>query len=120
MPPDVELNLTLILFLPWLLILGWLYAAFPRTPKDRARRLFDVTALLLALGAFIASVYWSFLNADPYYGRMWKHILATAVSYGVFLGVLGVAFAVRGYWLSRRSPTRSRHGRQPTSALRTP
>lgn len=101
MNPTVELNLTLILFLPWFLILGWVYVAFPKAPRNRARKAFDAIALFAASAAFMASVYWSFLHADPYYGRMWKQILATALSYGVFLGVLGLAFVVRSYWLTR-------------------
>ena len=101
MNPTVELNLTLILFLPWLLILGWVYAVYPKSHRGRARRVFDAITLAASLAAFLASVYWSFIHADPFYGRMWKQILATALSYGVFLAVLGAAFAIRTYWFAR-------------------
>ena len=97
----VELNLALILFLPWFAILGVLFWLFPRQPRGRARALFDVAALLLSTLAFIASVWWAFDHADPAYGRMWKQVLATALGYAVFLAALSVAFVVRMRWLRR-------------------
>ena len=43
-------DLALILFLPWIAILGVLYWFYPRSlEKTAARRRFDVTALALAL-----------------------------------------------------------------------
>lgn len=101
MSPAVELNLALILFLPWFAILGVLYWMFPRQPRHTARRLFDTIALLLALTAFVLSIYWSHDHADPAFGKMWQQILATALGYGVFLAVLTVAFFVRRRWLKR-------------------
>lgn len=103
MSPLVELNLALILFLPWFAILGALYWMFPRRPRTAARKLFDGIALLLAFTAFLLSLYWSHANADPVYGKMWQQILATAVGYGVFLAVLVVAFLIRRRWLLPRS-----------------
>lgn len=102
MSPTVELNLALILFLPWFAILGALFWLFPRQPRHAARKLFDTVALLLAGTAFLLSIYWSHDNADPTYGRMWQQILATALGYGVFLGVLTAAFLVRRVWLRRK------------------
>jgi hypothetical protein len=102
MSPAVELNLTLLLFLPWFLILGVLFWCFPRKPWHAARVVFDIVALLLALGAFLASVHWSFANADPSFGKMWQQILATALGYAVFLGVIAVAFVLRWRWLRRQ------------------
>ena len=55
MNPLVELNLTLILFLPWFLILVGLFWVYPRQPRGLWRRLYDVAAVLLSLGAFVAS-----------------------------------------------------------------
>ena len=101
MSPAIELNLALILFLPWFVILGALYWWLPRTPRPRARVVFDLVALALAAGAFTLSVHWAHGYADLQYGGMWKQILATAVGYGVFLGVLAVAFYVRRAWLRR-------------------
>ncbi|MDH5823047.1 hypothetical protein QFW77_08600 [Luteimonas sp. RD2P54] len=102
MNPLVELNLALVLFLPWFLILGVLFWHYPRQPRGTARRLFDGAALLLAVAAFLASVYWAHDSADPAYGRMWRQVLATAVGYGVYLAVMTVAFLVRARWLRRR------------------
>jgi len=101
MNPLVELNLTLILFLPWFLILAVLFWMLPRKPRPLARVVFDLAALALSLGAFWYSMRWSVHSADAGYGKLWPQILATAVSYGVFLGVLGSAFALRAWWLRR-------------------
>ena len=97
----VELNLALILFLPWFLILGVLYWVYPRQPRHVARVLFDIAALLLSVVAFVWSIHWSHANADAQYGRMWPQVLATALGYGVWLGVMTLAFFVRRGWLRR-------------------
>lgn len=102
MNPLIELNLALILFLPWFLILGVLFWLFPREPRNGARRAFDVVALLLALGAFVLSVHWAHAGADPAYGHMWRQVLATAVGYGVFLAVMAFAFFLRRALLRMR------------------
>lgn len=102
MNPLVETNLTLILFLPWFLILSALFWFYPRQPRGVARRLYDVGALLVALGLFVASLYWSHAIADPAHGRMWRQILATALGYGVFLGAMLVAFGLRALLFRRR------------------
>jgi len=101
MNPLIELNLTLILFLPWFLILAVLFWLFPRRPRPALRVLFDLGALALAVAAFLYSVHWSMHSADPGYGKLWPQILATAVSYAVFLAVLGAAFALRAWWFRR-------------------
>lgn len=102
MNPLVELNLTLILFLPWFLILVTLFSLFPRTPRGWRRRLYDVVSVALAVAAFLWSVYWSYHHADPSAGRIWRQVLPTAVGYGVFLGVMVVAFFARGPLLRPR------------------
>jgi len=102
MNPLVEVNLTLILFLPWFAILATLYWLFPRQPRNAARVLYDIVTLVLSVAAFLWSVYWSLDNADTAYGRLWPQILATALGYGVFLAALGVAFAVRHLLFKRR------------------
>ena len=101
MNPQVELNLGLILFLPWFLILGVLFWLFPRQPRHWLRRLFDLASLALAAVAFMASLYWAQDYADPAHGQMWRQVLATSIGYGVFLGVLTAAVIVR-WWLWRR------------------
>ena len=99
MNPLVELNLALILFLPWFTILAVLFWKFPRAPRGWARTLFDSTSLLLAVVAAAVGMYWSMANADPTFGHMWQQVLATSVSYGLFLLVVTVALLVRGRWL---------------------
>lgn len=97
----IEYNLTLILFLPWFAILGTLFWCYPRQPCNAARRVFDAVSLLAALVAFLASIYWSYDNADLSYGKLWPQILATALGYGVWLTVMTVAFVVRRGWLRK-------------------
>lgn len=95
MNPLVELNLALLLFLPWFLVLGVLFCMFPRTPRGAARRVYDLVSLVVSVAAFVASIHWAQSDADVSHGHMWGQILATAVGYGVFLAVLGTAFALR-------------------------
>lgn len=95
----VELNLALILFAPWFLILGTLFWIYPQAPRTSARRAFDSGSLLLALLASVLAMRWGFRNADPLWGAMWKQVLATALCYGVFLSVLVIAVKLRGRWL---------------------
>lgn len=101
MSPLVTLNLPLILFLPWLLILGVLYWLYPRQPRDGRRRFFDALALAASLAAFVSTMVWAQGYADPYWGGLWKQILATSVAYGAFLLVLALAFWLRRRWLAR-------------------
>lgn len=95
MSPLVEVNLTLILFLPWFLILATLFWVYPRQPRGFARRLYDLGAILASLAVFVASLYWMHDIADPAHGRMWRQILATAVGYGVFLAAMLLAVVLR-------------------------
>ena len=106
MNPAVELNLALILFIPWFAILAVLFWYFPRQPRTGARKAFDAISLALATAAAFAGMHWSMLNADPSHGAMWKQVLATSVSYGLFLAVMTVALVVRWRWL-RRTPAAS-------------
>ena len=103
MNPLVELNLALILFLPWFTILAVLFWKFPRAPRGWTRTLFDSASLLLALVAAAAGMYWSMANADPTFGPMWQQVLATSGSYGLFLLVVTVALVVRWRWLRGRT-----------------
>jgi hypothetical protein len=96
-----ELNLALILFLPWFLILGVLYWVYPRQPRHAARVLFDLAALALSTAAFVWCIHWSQDIADRSHGRMWPQILATSLGYGVFLAAMTTAFFVRRAWLRR-------------------
>lgn len=97
MSPTIQINLALILFLPWYLILAWVYWAYPRQPRTATRRMFDLASLAATVAASAASMHWSFLMgaADTSTGPIWRQVLATSVSYGVFLAVLTAAFFVR-------------------------
>lgn len=95
MNPVVEFNLALILFLPWFVVLAVLYWIFPRQPRHLARRLFDLVALALAVALAAWGMWWSMDNADPTAGAIWKQVLATSVSYGLFLGVMTAAIFLR-------------------------
>ena len=101
MNPQVELNLALILFLPWFSILAVLFWVYPRAPRTFVRKLFDSVSLLLATGAAAGGMYWSMANADRSFGHMWQQVLATSVAYGMFLLVITLALIVRGRWLRR-------------------
>lgn len=95
MHPNIELNLALILFLPWYAILAALYWIYPRQPRTLARWLFDVLVLTLATLGTVASTHWSFRHADASIDAIWPQVLATSVSYGVFLAALTLACLLR-------------------------
>lgn len=95
----VQLNLAFILFLPWYAILAVLYWVFPRQPRTLARWGFDVASLTVAAVATVASTQWSFRNADTSIDAIWPQVLATAVSYGVFLGAMTAAFFLRRHFI---------------------
>ena len=101
MNPTVEINLALILFLPWYAILAGLYWFYPRQPRSAARRVFDLAALLATTLLSIAAMRWGFLAADAGFGAMWKQVLATSVSYAAFLAALTAAFFLRRRFILR-------------------
>jgi len=104
MNSHVALNLAMLLFLPWYAILGAMFWIYPRQPRHAARRWFDATSLAVAVVAAFAGTHWGFLHASPSPGVLWKQLLATSVSYGLFLAVLALAIAVRRRWLARVEP----------------
>ena len=106
MHAQIELNLAMILFLPWFAILAVLYWVYPRTPRHGARRLFDAIALVAATTAAVLSTWWSFRNADPGHGAMWRQVLASTLSYGAFLAVITAAWFGRRRWLRGKTGTR--------------
>ncbi|MBS7455527.1 hypothetical protein [Coralloluteibacterium stylophorae] len=93
-----ELNLAVVLFLPWFLVLGLLFWRYPRPPRRAARRrAFDIAALSLAAVASVVANHWSYrLGAlHPDAGAIWKQVLASLVAYGAFLAVLAAAWPLR-------------------------
>lgn len=103
MNPLVELNLALILFVPWFAILAVLFWLFPRQPRTLARKAFDTASLVLATVTAALGMYWSMENADPRYGPMWQQVLATTLAYAMFLTVMTLSMLVRWRWLRRRA-----------------
>ena len=75
--------LSLLLFLPWFLLLGSLYWLFPRQPRTPRRRLFDGTTLLLAFALSIESMLWGYRlgMAQPGAGPIWPQVLAVLYAY---------------------------------------
>lgn len=96
-----QLNLALILFLPWYAILAGIYWFYPRQPRTRERSWFDAGAIAAALGASVLAMHWGVLNANTGYGGMWKQVLATSLSYGAFLAVLTAAVFLRSRLIIR-------------------
>ena len=98
--------LAVVLFLPWFLLLGALFWLFPRTPRNAARRRFDVVALVLAFALSIAGMHWGYALglADTGTGAIWKQVLATLVAYGAFLMAMCIAVALRAWLLTRSKP----------------
>jgi hypothetical protein len=95
MNPQIQLNLALILFLPWFAILAVLYWIYPRQPRTNARRVYDAATLLVATMLAAWGMHWSMVNADPHAGAIWKQVLASSISYGLFLLVMTAALIVR-------------------------
>ncbi|GAB1594639.1 hypothetical protein [Lysobacter claricitrinus] len=113
MNADVQLNLALILFLPWYSILAGLYWFYPRQPRTLTRWSFDVAALTATTLLSAASMQWGYLHADVSAGPMWKQILATSVCYGVFLAAMTAAFYLRRAWIIRPYDRRSQNDITP-------
>jgi hypothetical protein len=97
--------LSLLLFLPWFVLLGALYWLFPRQPRDAARRWFDGLALLLAFVLSIVAMLWGHhigvVQSDA--GPIWRQVLAVLYAYGAFLAVMVAAILLRTSWLAQRA-----------------
>jgi len=97
--------LSLVLFLPWFVLLGTLFWLFPRQPRGTARRLFDGAALLLAFALSILAMLWGHhigvVQHDA--GPIWRQVLAVLYAYGAFLAVMVAALLLRTPWLAARA-----------------
>ena len=102
-PKIIAIFLSLLLFLPWFLLLGSLYWLFPRQPRTARRRLFDGTTLVLAFALSIVSMLWGYRIGvvQPGAGPIWPQVLAVLYAYGAFLAVLVLALLLRPRWLDR-------------------
>jgi len=95
--------LTLILFLPWFMVLGGLYWFFPRQPRPGARKVFDAAVLLASLLLAIGGMLWGHAQGAGYAhaGPIWRQVLAVLYAYGSFLAVLAIAIPLRMRLLPR-------------------
>ena len=105
MNPFVELNLALILFLPWYVLLGWVFWRARARGASTSRKLLALGFLAVSLAAAGFTGVWAYGFADPSAGAIWKQILACVVGYWAFLGVLALGFA------ALRPPTSQRLSR---------
>lgn len=90
--------LAFLLCLPTFAVLGALYAMFPRQPRPAARLAADLGALLAATVLSIMAMRLTLAHASggP---PIWGQVLAAAAAFCTFLAVLGLALALRSYWL---------------------
>lgn len=109
--------LSLLLFLPWFVLLGALYWLFPRQPRTAARRGFDTAALLLAFMLSVAAMLWGHhiggVQTDA--GPIWRQVLAVLYAYGAFLAVLVAAILLRSHWLAARATKAASKGMRGSS-----
>lgn len=103
--------LAFVLLAPWLLILCWAYASYPKSlPATGARRVFDVAAVLIAMLAAALATVWGFDTAQQpaasAFGRasggIWQQVLPALYGYGALLAMLALALGVRYLLWGRR------------------
>jgi hypothetical protein len=103
--------LALLLLAPWLLVLCWIYSAYPRRlPRTRSRRLFDLTAVLLMLAAAARATIFGFDRAyipevnefGQVSGVIWQQVLPALYGYAAFTAVLVLAILLRQWIWGRR------------------
>lgn len=96
--------LAILLLAPWLLVLGWLYWAYPkRLARTSARRAFDVVALAMVAFATIECAMLGFDQATlpgqselgHMSGAIWQQVLPALYGYGAFTLGLILALLIR-------------------------
>ena len=92
MNPLIELNLALILFLPWYLVLIWLFWRARARGQRAYRKLLVASIVSAALFAAALTGICSYRFADTAFGAIWKQILACVVAYWAFLTVLAMGY----------------------------
>jgi len=104
--------LAILLLAPWLLILCWIYWAWPKgMPRTRNRRLFDVLVLLFSVVAMVQCALLGFDTATQpaaiEFGRasggIWQLVLPALYAYGAFAVVLLPAACVRHFFWGVRT-----------------
>lgn len=93
--------LSLLLFLPWFVLLGSLFWWYPRQPRTSRRRVYDAATLALALLLSVLAMHWGYRIglAQAHAGPIWPQVLAVLYAYGAFLAVLVAALLWRPRWL---------------------
>jgi len=103
--------LSILLLAPWLLVLCWIYWAYPRDlPTSAQRRSFDVFVLLLATMATALAALAGFDTATlPQVGEfgrpsggIWQQVLPALYGYAAFAAVLLPALWLRQRYWGRR------------------
>lgn len=89
--------LSLLLFLPWFVVLGGLYWWFPRQPRGRHRQWFDAGVLIVALLLSTVAMHQGYALgvADVHAGPIWKQVLSVLYAYGAFLAIISAAILLR-------------------------
>jgi hypothetical protein len=104
--------LSILLLAPWLLVLCWIYWAYPRDlPANARRRSFDVLALLLtgtatalaALAGFDTATLPQVEELGRPSGGIWQQVLPALYGYGAFTAVLLPALWLRQRCWGRRA-----------------
>ncbi|MEO9091658.1 MAG: hypothetical protein ABI247_15145 [Rhodanobacter sp.] len=105
--------LSILLLTPWLLVLCWIYWAYPRSLlRTVSRRAFDVVVLLLAVITTTLAALAGFDSATlpeagefgPVSGAIWQQVLPALYGYAAFTAVLAPALWLRQRgWASRVS-----------------
>lgn len=103
--------LSILLLAPWLLILAWVYWAYPKSlPRTTARRVFDAVMIVLAIIVAVVSAVMAFDAVTvkqvgafgPESGSIWKQVYPALYGYFSFLAVLLLALAIRwAVWRKR-------------------
>lgn len=103
--------LALLLLAPWLLVLCWIYSAYPRRlPRTQPRHLFDLTAVLLMLAATAQAAIFGFDRAyipevnefGQVSGAIWQQVLPALYGYAAFSSVLVLSTMLRHWIWGRR------------------
>ena len=90
----VELNLALILFMPWYLLLGWLFWRVRARGASSARKFVALAIRLASMVAAGTTGVWAYGIADTSSGMIWRQILACVVGYWAFLVVLAAGYGM--------------------------
>ena len=95
--------LSLLLFLPWFVLLGALFCVYPRQRGLSRRRWFDPIALASALLLSVLAMHWGYRVAaaetGARVGPIWPQVVAVLYAYGTFLAALLLALWVRPRWV---------------------